>query len=107
MDIGMSITPIDRTIAAIQPLAPRPAQEAGSLQEGSASFVSIMREQLDQLVEMQNSAEVMQQQLAAGQITDVNQVVLAVQKADLALNFALQLRNKVIEAYQEISRMQV
>jgi flagellar hook-basal body complex protein FliE len=107
MQSGMSITPIDRVIAAIQPLAPRPPQEAGGATEGGASFVSIMREQLDQMVEMQNNAAQLQQQLAAGQITDVNQVVLAVQKADLALNFALQLRNKVIEAYQEISRMQV
>ena len=49
----------------------------------------------------------MQQALAAGQIDDLSQVVLAVQKADLALNFALQLRNKVVEAYQEITRMQV
>jgi len=50
---------------------------------------------------------VIQQQFTAGQIDDINQVILAVQKADLALNFALALRNKVIEAYQEISRMQI
>lgn len=107
MEAGMSITPIDRTIAAIQPLSAPPALEAGRMPEGSASFVGLLREQLNQMVQLQDNAESMQQQLAAGQITDVNQVVLAVQKADLALNFALQLRNKVIEAYQEISRMQI
>jgi flagellar hook-basal body complex protein FliE len=55
----------------------------------------------------QAEAEHLQQELAAGRIDDVNQVILAVQKADLALAFTLELRNKVIEAYQEISRMQL
>jgi len=62
---------------------------------------------MDDLVALQDNAAQMQQKLAAGQIDDLSQVVMAVQKADLALNFALQLRNKVIEAYQEVTRMQV
>ena len=70
-------------------------------------FVSILRGQMDELVNLQDNAAQMQQALAAGQIDDLSQVVLAVQKADLALNFALQLRNKVVEAYQEVTRMQV
>ncbi|MBE6073321.1 MAG: flagellar hook-basal body complex protein FliE [Selenomonas ruminantium] len=45
--------------------------------------------------------------LAAGQIDDVAQVVIASQKADLALQLTLQLRNRAVSAYQEIMRMQV
>jgi flagellar hook-basal body complex protein FliE len=45
--------------------------------------------------------------LAAGRIEDVSQVVIAAQKADIAMQLTLQLRNKAMSAYQEIMRMQV
>lgn len=45
--------------------------------------------------------------LAAGQVEDVSQVVIASQKAEIALQLTLQLRNRAVSAYQEIARMQV
>lgn len=45
--------------------------------------------------------------LAAGQIDDVAQVVIASQKAEIALQLTLQIRNRAVSAYQEIMRMQV
>jgi flagellar hook-basal body complex protein FliE len=104
MSIDRGISAIDRAIAAIQPIATKPTEP---LDDKGPSFTSILKDQLNQLVELQNDAAQMQQAMASGQVEDLNSVVLAVQKADLALNFALQLRNKVVEAYQEITRMQV
>lgn len=104
MSIDKGIAPIDRVIAGIEPLAPRVAEQP---EAGQESFVSILRGQMDELVALQDNAAQLQQALAAGQIDDLSQVVMAVQKADLGLNFALQLRNKVVEAYQELTRMQV
>jgi flagellar hook-basal body complex protein FliE len=101
------INPVDwrlQPIDAIVELGPQAqAQPAGD----APSFVDMLRSQLDQVIDLQNDAERMQQDLAAGRIDDINQVILAVQKADLALAFTLELRNKVVEAYQEISRMQI
>jgi flagellar hook-basal body complex protein FliE len=105
MDMLGGISPVDRVIQGIQPLVPKAAQEALGA-EGSP-FVQELRKAVDQMIDLQNDAEHMQQELAAGRVTDINEVVLAVQKADLALNFALELRNKVVEAYQEVSRMQL
>jgi flagellar hook-basal body complex protein FliE len=105
MSIDKSISGIDRAIAGIEPVVPRAAEQQPDA--GGDSFVSILRGQMDELVNLQDNAAQMQQALAAGQIDDLSQVVLAVQKADLALNFALQLRNKVVEAYQEVTRMQM
>jgi len=45
--------------------------------------------------------------LAAGQVEDVSQVVIAGQKAEIALQLTLQMRNRAVSAYQEIARMQV
>lgn len=44
---------------------------------------------------------------AAGEITDVHQVMVAVQEAGLALDLLLEVRNRTMEAFQEIMRMQV
>ena len=104
------IRPIDWNLAPVkpvEPLAPLPGTPLKGAVESATGFVDLLRQQLDEVVGLQNQAEQLQQALAAGQITDINAVVLAVQRADLALNFALELRNKVIDAYQELSRMQV
>ena len=45
--------------------------------------------------------------LAAGEISDVSQVIVAGQKAEIALQLTLQMRNRAVSAYQEIMRMQV
>lgn len=47
------------------------------------------------------------QQLATGQSDSVQDVVLAAAKADLAFRFVLEVRNKLVDTYQEIMRMQV
>lgn len=107
MSIDGSISPIDRMIRGVEPVQAKQAQQAAQAAVPTDGFVKELRGALDEMIELQNEAEHMQQELAAGRITDINQVVLAVQKADLALNFALELRNKVVEAYQEVSRMQL
>jgi len=106
MSIDGTISPIDRTIAGIEPLAGKPVQPAVP-QDEAGGFLGVLKAQLDDLIELTNEAEELQQAFAAGEVEDINEVILAVQKADLALNLALELRNKVVEAYQEISRMQV
>jgi len=47
------------------------------------------------------------EKLIAGEQVDLHQVMLSVEKTDLAFRVALQLRNKLVQAYQEIMRMQV
>jgi flagellar hook-basal body complex protein FliE len=45
--------------------------------------------------------------LAQGEITDVHEVMLAMTRADLSFRMMLEVRNKLLEAYQEVMRMQV
>jgi flagellar hook-basal body complex protein FliE len=47
------------------------------------------------------------QEFALGQSQDLHEVVVASEKADISLRFLLQLRNKMLEAYQEMMRMQM
>ena len=76
-------------------------------QEETKSFGSYLKDALAETNALQLKSDNENALLAAGQIQDVSQVVVAAQKADIALQLTLQLRNRAVSAYQEIMRMQV
>ncbi len=45
--------------------------------------------------------------LATGQVESLDRVMIDMEKADIALQFTMQIRNKILDAYQEIMRMQI
>ena len=74
---------------------------------GGGGFGKALLDQLDKLSASQADASNQAQALATGQANDVTSVVMAVEKASLELQLATNLRNKGVEAYQEIFRMSV
>ena len=56
---------------------------------------------------LQNEADTTIRQLVAGEIKDVTETMVAVEKADVAFQTMMTVRNKVVAAYEEIMRMQV
>ncbi|OGO39889.1 MAG: flagellar hook-basal body complex protein FliE [Chloroflexi bacterium RBG_16_57_9] len=75
--------------------------------EAAESFGRLLGQALDNLNRVQVEADASSARLAAGEPVDLHDVMLAVEEADLSLRLALQMRNKLMEAYQEINRMQV
>lgn len=69
------------------------------------SFREYLWEALDEVNRLQGEADAQAQALALGEVRDVSQVMLAAEKAQLALELLVQVRNKCLEAYQEIMRM--
>jgi len=92
---------------AAGPASSRQPGAAGGPAQDGPSFKDSLTSALRQVNELQLQAEDLSRALAAGQAADLHQVMLAAEKANLALQFTLQIRNKVIEAYQEIMRIQV
>ncbi len=78
-----------------------------SKSEGTTSFSEMLKAALDSVNRAQWEAEQASIALATGQISDVHQVMIAQEKAHIALQLTIAIRNKVVEAYQEISRMQI
>ena len=70
-------------------------------------FGSLLDRALGYVNGQQKAADQSVLDLAAGRVTDLHQVTLAVSKADLTLRLFLEIRNRLTEAYQEIMRMQV
>ncbi|HEY1370795.1 MAG TPA: flagellar hook-basal body complex protein FliE [Gaiellaceae bacterium] len=76
-------------------------------QQSGKGFMSTLTDQLGKLDDMQSSATQQANALATGQAQDVSSVVMEVERASLALQLATQVRNKAVDAYQDIFRMQV
>jgi len=74
---------------------------------GGPSFGDVLLESLQEANRLQNSADAAIQGLAAGKTTDVAGVMTAVEKADLAFRTLMQVRNKLVDAYDELMRLRI
>jgi flagellar hook-basal body complex protein FliE len=74
---------------------------------GDGGFGSVLADQVAALQGTQDEAAAASQSLAAGTAEDLSSVVMAVERAQLSMQLASQLRNRAVEAYQEIFRTQV
>ena len=100
----MQIEPLQMT-----PVKMSATSHLGETQDApkAKSFGEFLKDALKEVNQLQLNSDSWNAKLAAGQVEDVSQVVVAGQKAELALQLTLQLRNRAVSAYQEIARMQV
>lgn len=75
--------------------------------KNSLNFGEILKSELEKVNDVQLNAEQATQDLLTGKATDIHQVMIATEEARLSLELAVQIRNKLVDAYQEISRMQI
>ncbi|HBF36632.1 MAG TPA: flagellar hook-basal body complex protein FliE [Firmicutes bacterium] len=83
----------------------QPAQENNPLV--AESFEKVLSRALEPVNNLQLQSAELDGQLAQGKLEYVHQAMVMAQKASLALDMTMQIRNKVVEAYQEIMRTQV
>jgi len=94
-----------------------PVRPVGQASEGAAggpaaaaggkSFKDVLATSIQEVNQLQQEADQAIQQLAAGKRDDYAGVITAVQKADVAFRTLMQVRNKLIDAYEEFNRMRV
>ncbi|HEY4439330.1 MAG TPA: flagellar hook-basal body complex protein FliE [Candidatus Elarobacter sp.] len=71
------------------------------------SFKDTVKDLLSGVNDKLNTSDQLQRDLASGKTNDLGKVVTSVEEANLALNYAMAMRQKLLDAYSEISRMQV
>lgn len=81
--------------------------EAAQQTPGAASFGDELTNAIEGLQKTQTDAAGASRALATGQAQDPSEVVMAIERARLSMELASQVRNKAVEAYQEIFRTQV
>lgn len=91
------------------PLAPVPprAGPAAPASEPAQSFGAALRQAIEQLPKLQEEADAAARELATGGEIELHDAMLALEQASLGFQLALTVRNKVVEAYQEVMRTQV
>jgi len=71
------------------------------------SFLTSLQDAVGRLNETQAQADTSVQSLLTGQTNNIHETMIALQKADVSFQVMLQVRNKVVSAYEEIMRMQL
>lgn len=71
------------------------------------NFGQILEDKLSGVNDKQVSAQEISKQFVEGDDVDVHQVMLSTEEAKLSLDLAIQVRNKLVDAYQELSKMQL
>ncbi|MCX5771971.1 MAG: flagellar hook-basal body complex protein FliE [Candidatus Hydrogenedentes bacterium] len=89
----------------VEPPQPRLARPVAP--PSGASFKDMLAEAIGEVQRLQTEADTTVRQLVAGEISDVTETMVAVEKADVAFQTMMLVRNKMVQAYEEIMRMQV
>jgi flagellar hook-basal body complex protein FliE len=99
MDIQRLNALLDTQWTAAQPKVDPAPQGQGP------SFSEVLKGAIEAVERDQTAAHQAAVKLATGEINDIAEVMIASERANLSLGLAIQVRNKVLEAYQEIMRM--
>ncbi|MBZ7942335.1 flagellar hook-basal body complex protein FliE [Campylobacter molothri] len=70
-------------------------------------FAKMLRNEIDDLNKAQKTGEAAMTDIATGQVKDLHQAAIAITKAESSMKFMLEVRNKAISAYKEITRTQI
>jgi flagellar hook-basal body complex protein FliE len=73
--------------------------------DGGSDFLTALHGAVDQVNQLQSEASMKVSTMLSGNGQDVHSAMIAVQKADLAFELMVEMRNKIVSAYQEISRI--
>ena len=98
---GLPYIPPQASAARPQASSPDPA-EAG----GDGEFVQALGDAFKRVDGLQAEADQQVAALIEGRGADVHSALIAVEKADVSFQLMMQVRNKIVSAYEEISRMQ-
>jgi flagellar hook-basal body complex protein FliE len=97
------LAPVGAPPAPIAPIAPAGGPAGGA----GRAFASVLKDALAEVVKTHQTAEAAASRFASGQSTDLVSTMIAVERAAITLQLVLQVRGRLLEAYQEIQRLQV
>jgi len=103
---GLNISGITPGRIEIDPSKMRVPGVAPAPIEGK-SFKDVLADSIGEVQRLQTEADTTIKQLVSGEIKDVTEAMVAVEKADVSFQTMMAVRNKIVAAYEEIMRMQV
>jgi len=83
------------------------AKGTAPAQESSTDFAQELKNALGNVNEMQVEGEKAMSDIATGSVKDLHQAAIAIDKAEISMKLMLEVRNKALNAYKEITRTQM
>ena len=93
--------------SAIQSVSPVQTTTTAGVDPANGSFKDAMLKSIDEVNNLQQDANRAVEQIATGEDVSPAEVLTAVQKADMAFRMMLQVRNKLVQAYQEVQNIRI
>ncbi len=75
--------------------------------KSGTSFGDLFAEAISNANELEKKGGLLAEDLATGKLDNIHEIMINTQKSEIAMQLVLQVRNKVLDAYREISRMQI
>lgn len=97
----------DMKIGGMEPLGSALGIKKVNTGGNGEGFSSTLSEALKEVNELQHGADKAIEDLVTGESKNIHETMIALGKAELALKLTMQVRNKVVEAYQEVMRTSV
>lgn len=96
-------------VMPLQPVAnaTAPAQAGPADRAHSRTFGEMLRDAVQAVDDAQNEADEQATKLVTGEAENLHDVIIATEEASIMLSLAQQVRNRAVEAYQEIMRTQI
>lgn len=95
-----------QAIQSVSPISLAGVSSKTSQQDGG-DFLSILKASLGEVNDMQIKGDEALRDIATGQVKDLHQAALAIDKAEISMKLMLEIRNKALSAYKEILRTQI
>ena len=109
--MAMDTQGIDQMLSVLRATAAQAGgrvSEAQSAPAGSSDFAQVLQNSIDQVNQTQQQAEGMAANFAAGESTaNLHEVMISLQKANISFQEMVQVRNKLVSAYNDVMNMQV
>src|ERR687895_458580 len=99
--------PVMNVGGALSGLPTLPASPAKTAAAPGADFGAALKDAVGALGQLGQQADASTMKLATGEPIDIHEVMLNTEQASLGFSMAVQVRNKLVEAYQEVMRMSV
>jgi len=94
-------------LSKIQTDLVQPEQRQSNPSGAVSKTGQLFQDMLENLSQSEMNSDSLLQQLAAGEDVDLHQVMIAVEQTDVSFRVALSIRDKLVESYKEIMRMQI
>lgn len=95
-------------VSGVKPILPAVVKpEIERAQETGPSFKDFLKDSINEIQQLQSAADDTIGKLMTGEISNVSEAMVAIEKANAAFLTLLQVRNKIISAYDQIQRIQV